>query len=138
MTSTQLSGTESPWTRSPRWRSLREAGPVTYDEGQKQWRVVDHQGVSAVLADPATYSSDLTPITPTQQDFETFRQGNFVGMDPPEHRKLRTLVSRPSPPEWSTGSNHASRPCARACSTVSPSGTGSTWSTPSPTPCRSS
>lgn len=95
MTSTQLSGTESPLDAlADRWRSLREAGPVTYDEGQKQWRVVDHQGVSAVLADPATYSSDLTPITPTQQDFETFRQGNFVGMDPPEHRKLRTLVSQ--------------------------------------------
>lgn len=95
MTSTQLPGTESPLDAlADRWRSLREAGPVTYDEGQKQWRVVDHQGVSAVLADPATYSSDLTPITPTQQDFETFRQGNFVGMDPPEHRKLRTLVSQ--------------------------------------------
>lgn len=95
MTSTQLPGTELPLDASAdRWRSLREAGPVTYDEEQKQWRVVDHQGVSAVLADPATYSSDLTPITPTQQDFETFRQGNFVGMDPPEHRKLRTLVSQ--------------------------------------------
>jgi cytochrome P450 len=58
------------------------------------WRVVDHHGVSTVLADPATYSSDLSPIAPTQQDFEAFRQGNFVGMDPPEHRKLRTLVSQ--------------------------------------------
>ncbi|HET9381227.1 MAG TPA: cytochrome P450 [Streptomyces sp.] len=67
---------------------------MTYDEAQNQWRVVDHRGVSAVLADPGTYSSDLTPITPTQQDFETFRQGNFVGMDPPEHRQLRTLVSQ--------------------------------------------
>ncbi|MFF9202052.1 cytochrome P450 [Streptomyces sp. NPDC014986] len=95
MTSTRLSGRRSPLDALPeRWRSLREAGPVTYDEAQDQWRVVDHQGVSAVLADPGTYSSDLTPITPTQQDFETFRQGNFVGMDPPEHRKLRTLVSQ--------------------------------------------
>ncbi|MFE0386412.1 cytochrome P450 [Streptomyces bungoensis] len=95
MTSTQPTGVESPLSALPdRWRSLREAGPVTYDEAQGQWRVVDHQGVSAVLADPATYSSDLTPITPTQEDFETFRQGNFVGMDPPEHRKLRTLVSQ--------------------------------------------
>ncbi|GGM17178.1 cytochrome P450 [Streptomyces fumigatiscleroticus] len=95
MTSTQLPGTESPLDAlSGRWRSLREAGPVTYDEEQGQWRVVDHQGVCAVLADPATYSSDLTPIAPTQPDFETFRQGNFVGMDPPRHRKLRTLVSQ--------------------------------------------
>jgi cytochrome P450 len=67
---------------------------VTYDEERRQWHVVDHQGVSAVLGDPATYSSDMTPIAPTQEDFEAFRQGNFVGMDPPEHRKLRTLVSQ--------------------------------------------
>ncbi|MEF9907971.1 hypothetical protein [Streptomyces sp. P9-A2] len=67
---------------------------MTYDEAQGQWRAVDHRGVSAVLADPGTCSSGLTPITPTQQDFETFRRGDFVGMDPPEHRALRTLVSR--------------------------------------------
>ena len=79
---------------SGRWRSLREAGPVRYDNAQGTWQVVDHADVAAVLADPVTYSSDLTPIAPTQQDFEAFRQGNFVGMDPPEHRKLRTLVSQ--------------------------------------------
>ncbi|MEU0768400.1 cytochrome P450 [Streptomyces albogriseolus] len=67
---------------------------MAYDEERQQWHVVDHQGVAAVLSDPATYSSDMTPIAPTQEDFETFTQGNFVGMDPPEHRKLRTLVSQ--------------------------------------------
>ncbi|MEV5427834.1 cytochrome P450 [Streptomyces sp. NPDC052701] len=81
-------------TLADRWRSIRETGPVRYDEGQGVWQVTDHQGVAAVLADPATYSSDLSAIAPTQQDFEAFRQGNFVGMDPPEHRKLRTLVSQ--------------------------------------------
>ncbi|BCM65420.1 MULTISPECIES: cytochrome P450 [Streptomyces] len=77
-----------------RWRDLREAGPVRYDETQGVWQVLDHAGVATVLADPATYSSDLSALAPTQSDFETFRQGNFVGMDPPEHRKLRTLVSQ--------------------------------------------
>ncbi|MDN3266901.1 cytochrome P450 [Streptomyces sp. MA15] len=67
---------------------------MAYDEERQQWHVVDHQGVAAVLSDPATYSSDMTPIAPTQEDFEAFTQGNFVGMDPPEHRKLRTLVSQ--------------------------------------------
>ncbi|MFD9906484.1 cytochrome P450 [Streptomyces sp. NPDC059063] len=81
-------------TLTDRWRSLREAGPVAYDETMGVWRVVDHEGVAAVLADPATYSSDMTPIAPSQEDFEAFRQGNFVGMDPPEHRKFRTLVSQ--------------------------------------------
>ncbi|MFF9586500.1 cytochrome P450 [Streptomyces achromogenes] len=77
-----------------RWRDLREAGPVRYDEAQGVWQVLDHESVATVLADPATYSSDLSALTPIQPDFETFRQGNFVGMDPPAHRRLRTLVSQ--------------------------------------------
>ncbi|MEV6567943.1 cytochrome P450 [Streptomyces kronopolitis] len=76
------------------WRAARQAGPVRYDEQQKLWQVLDHESVAAVLADPAAYSSDFSGLAPTQPDFETFRQGNFVGMDPPEHRKLRTLVSQ--------------------------------------------
>ncbi|MDF3293285.1 cytochrome P450 [Streptomyces silvisoli] len=93
--SEQLTQTPSVLDVLPdRWQSLRAAGPVGYDDAQGVWRVVGYADVAAVLADPVTYSSDLSPIAPTQQDFEAFRQGNFVGMDPPEHRKLRTLVSQ--------------------------------------------
>ncbi|MEV6835682.1 cytochrome P450 [Streptomyces sp. NPDC051133] len=77
-----------------RWRDLRESGPVRHDEAQGVWQVLDHETVATVLADPATYSSDLSALAPSQPDFDTFTQGNFVGMDPPEHRKLRTLVSQ--------------------------------------------
>ncbi|MFH8369392.1 cytochrome P450 [Streptomyces sp. NPDC018031] len=87
----------TPWAfdaQADRWRALRAAGPVRYDEEQGLWQVVDHQSVAAVLADPATFSSDLSSLTPSHPDFDTFRQGNFVGMDPPQHRKLRTLVSQ--------------------------------------------
>ncbi|MEU0005144.1 cytochrome P450 [Streptomyces sp. NPDC006314] len=95
MTSDQLTGEVLLLEALPeRWRSLRGAGPVRYDADQGVWQVLDHATVATVLADPATYSSDLSALTPTQPDFETFRQGNFVGMDPPEHRKLRTLVSQ--------------------------------------------
>jgi len=67
---------------------------VCYDEGLGVWRVSDYDTAAAVLADPKTFSSDLSALAPTQEDFETFTQGNFVGMDPPEHRRLRTLVSQ--------------------------------------------
>ncbi|MHA6765591.1 cytochrome P450 [Streptacidiphilus sp. PAMC 29251] len=77
-----------------RWRQLREAGPMRYEEGQNAWQVMDYETVATVLADPATFSSDLSSLAPTQEDFETFREGSFVGMDPPEHRRLRTLVSQ--------------------------------------------
>ncbi|MCX4743962.1 cytochrome P450 [Kitasatospora sp. NBC_01287] len=79
---------------SNRWSALCEAGPLRYEESQGLWQVLDYQTVATVLADPVTYSSDLSSLAPTQEDFETFRQGNFVGMDPPEHRQLRTLVSQ--------------------------------------------
>ncbi|MFD9885797.1 cytochrome P450 [Streptomyces alboflavus] len=90
-------------TLTDRWRSLREAGPVRYDDAQGVWHVVDHEGVAAVLSDSATYSSDMTAIAPAQEDFEAFRQGNFVGMDPPEHRKFRTLVSQAFTPRVVNG-----------------------------------
>jgi len=74
-----------------RWRA---AEPVRFDEAAGVWRVSDYDTAAAVLADPKTFSSDLSSLAPTQEDFETFTQGNFVGMDPPEHRRLRTLVSQ--------------------------------------------
>ncbi|MEY9927500.1 cytochrome P450 [Catenulispora sp. GP43] len=77
-----------------RWRALRAAGPVCHDEALGVWRVSDYDTAAAVLADPKTFSSDLSSLAPTQEDFETFTQGNFVGMDPPEHRRLRALVSQ--------------------------------------------
>ncbi|MEW2546593.1 cytochrome P450 [Streptomyces sp. NPDC047002] len=77
-----------------RWRALRAAGPVRHDDEQNVWQVTGHEAVSAVLADPATYSSDLSSLAPTQPDFETFTRGNFVAMDPPGHRTLRALVSQ--------------------------------------------
>ncbi|WP_103352224.1 cytochrome P450 [Amycolatopsis sp. CA-128772] len=82
---------------------LRERGPVHHDEERGLWRVLDHASVSRVLSDPATFSSDFSGLTPVQEDFETFRKGNFVGMDPPDHRKLRTLVSQAFTPRVVAG-----------------------------------
>ncbi|MET1073577.1 MAG: cytochrome P450 [Umezawaea sp.] len=77
-----------------RWGELRESDPVHHDDEQGMWRVFDHGSVARVLSDPTTFSSDFSGLTPVQEDFETFRMGNFVGMDPPNHRKLRTLVTQ--------------------------------------------
>ena len=86
-----------------RWRALRAAGPVRYEESLGVWQVLDYENVATVLADPATFSSDLSALAPTQEDFDTFTQGNFVGMDPPEHRRLRTLVSQAFTPRVVAG-----------------------------------
>jgi cytochrome P450 len=72
----------------------RARGQVHFDEKAQCWQVLGHPETSAILSDPAVFSSDLTALQPKQDDLELFQRGNFVRMDPPQHRKLRTLVSQ--------------------------------------------
>ena len=85
------------------WVTQRETDPVYFDEQTQMWRLLDYATVARVLSDPATFSSDFTGLAPVQEDFETFRTGMFVGMDPPRHRKLRTLVSQAFTPRTVAG-----------------------------------
>jgi cytochrome P450 len=85
------------------WRELRANNPLSHDEQSGMWRLFDYDSVATVLSDPAVFSSDFSGLTPVQEDFETFRRGNFVGMDPPAHRKLRTLVSQAFTPRTVAG-----------------------------------
>ncbi len=73
---------------------MRDARPVSYDQPFRSWHVFRYDEIEQVVADPATYSSDFRSIVPPQEDFELFARGNFVGMDPPQHRKLRSLVTK--------------------------------------------
>ena len=81
----------------------RERGQVHFDEKAQCWQVLGHPETSAILSDPAVFSSDLTALQPNQDDFELFQRGNFVTMDPPQHRKLRTLVSQAFTPRVVAG-----------------------------------
>ena len=72
----------------------RARGQVHFDDTQQCWHVLGHPEVGAVLSDPAVFSSDITVLRPAQDDLALFQRGNFVQMDPPQHRKLRTLVSQ--------------------------------------------
>jgi cytochrome P450 len=72
----------------------RAHGQVHFDDRQQCWQVLGHPEASAILSDPAGFSSDLSALRPAQDDLALFQRGNFVNMDPPQHRKLRTLVSQ--------------------------------------------
>ena len=74
--------------------SSRAQGQVHFDDTQQCWHVLGHPEASAVLSDHAAFSSDLSALRPRQDDLDLFQRGNFVNMDPPQHRKLRTLVSQ--------------------------------------------
>jgi cytochrome P450 len=82
---------------------LRQRGQVHYDDRQQCWHVLGHPEASTVLADPATFSSDLGSLIPAQEDMELFQRGNFVRMDPPRHRMLRGLVSQAFTPKVVAG-----------------------------------
>ncbi|MET7427081.1 cytochrome P450 [Dactylosporangium sp. NPDC005555] len=83
-------------------RSRRD-GQVHYDDRQRCWAVLGHPEAAAVLADPATFSSDLGDLLPRQEDLDLFQRGNFVRMDPPRHDKLRRLVSQAFTPKVVAG-----------------------------------
>lgn len=89
--------------RLAQWQTQRETDPVYFDEQTQMWRLLDYANVSRVLSDPAMFSSDFSGLTPVQEDFEVFRTGMFIGMDPPRHRKLRTLVSQAFTPRTVAG-----------------------------------
>ena len=73
--------------------TMLATAPVHRDRNDL-WHVFGHADVSAVLSDPGTFSSDDKVFNPPQQDIDLFAKGNIVDMDPPQHRKLRSLVSR--------------------------------------------
>jgi cytochrome P450 len=77
----------------------RANGQVHFIDKQQCWQVLGHPETVAVLSDPAVFSSDLSALRPDQDDLALFQRGNFVNMDPPQHRKLRTLVSQAFTPK---------------------------------------
>ncbi|QFG20259.1 cytochrome P450 [Actinomadura sp. WMMB 499] len=67
----------------------REACPVGRD-AQGVWNVVGAADAQRVLSEPASFSSNPAFAFPAAGSF----RGNMLWLDPPEHRKLRTIVSR--------------------------------------------
>lgn len=84
------------------WNRMLETDPVHCDE-QGAWHVFRHADVAAVLADPATFSSDTSSLMPDQEDLRLFSRGNIVAMDPPRHREVRALVNQAFTPRVVAG-----------------------------------
>jgi cytochrome P450 len=84
-------------------RQHRAAGSVHYDAQQQLWQVFGYADVLRVLTDSAAFSSDFSALLPSQPDFALFAKGNFVRMDPPKHRQLRSLVTQAFTPHMVAG-----------------------------------
>jgi cytochrome P450 len=80
------------------------AEPVGYDEQEDVWHVHRHADAVRVLTDPVTFSSDIRDFLPPAEYATSFNnKGNFLLMDPPEHRRLRGLVSQAFTPKLVAG-----------------------------------
>ncbi|MFD9888472.1 cytochrome P450 [Amycolatopsis sp. NPDC059027] len=77
------------------FETMRRTEPVSHDEAEDVWHVFGHADVARVLTDPATFSSDIRELLPPPEYATSFNnKGNFLLMDPPEHRQLRGLVNQ--------------------------------------------
>ncbi|WP_308258632.1 cytochrome P450 [Saccharothrix obliqua] len=89
--------TDARWDTHPDQFWLRGEQPeqlVRFDEATGVWNVYGHDEAITVLADPKTFSSaHVLDLYPQAAD-QPLSEGNLLDMDPPDHRKLRNLVSR--------------------------------------------
>ncbi|WP_234334622.1 cytochrome P450 [Streptomyces sp. NRRL B-1347] len=83
-------------------RGQEPARAVEFDERLGVWNVYGHREAVEVFADPGGYSSDVVHhFAPEAPEYE--RSGMLTQMDPPDHRKLRRLVSRAFTPRLVAG-----------------------------------
>ncbi|MER7011091.1 cytochrome P450 [Saccharopolyspora sp. NPDC000359] len=78
-------------------RGVRPAQPVEHDEAAGMWNVYGYPEILEALSDFRTFSSDTRRLVPDLGD--QFSEGNLLNMDPPEHDKLRKLVSHAFTPK---------------------------------------
>ncbi|MEQ4725400.1 cytochrome P450 [Nonomuraea sp. B19D2] len=79
------------WLHGP-----RSGPPVEYDARAGMWNVYGYPELHEILGDPTTFSSDTMRVVPEgmkppKEDFSL--DGFITQIDPPEHGKLRKLVS---------------------------------------------
>ena len=101
----------------PTYRRMREEAPVYYSEEYDFYALTRHEDVAAAFKDYETYSSargiELSMIKKGGVPPES---KSMIFMDPPEHRRMRSLVNKVFTPRAIT-----------ALKTRSPSWSSTTW-----------
>ncbi len=85
----------------PKLKQLREQDPVHWMELTGAWQFTRYEDVMSILRDPR-FSADREPPETGLIDHELVQQSEFVqmfqenllGLDPPDHTRLRKLVNR--------------------------------------------
>ena len=85
----------------PLYARLRREAPVYYSRPLRIWFLTRHRDVEAVLKDPrfsvnrtAHAPPSMNPLLALSAEFQTFVNRTLLMVDPPDHTRLRGLVSR--------------------------------------------
>ncbi len=76
------------------YRRLRDEAPVYYSEQYDFYALSRHEDVAAAFKDYETYSSSKGVTLEEIQTGEHSHQQSIIWMDPPEHRRMRSLVNK--------------------------------------------
>jgi cytochrome P450 len=76
------------------YRRLRDEAPVYYSERYDFYALSRHADVSAAFKDFQTYSSSRGVTLEEIQSGEAKHEQSLIWMDPPEHRRMRSLVNK--------------------------------------------
>jgi cytochrome P450 len=74
------------------YRHMQTSHAVYFDASRASWLVFRYDDVQRVVLDPHTFSSQRTPNP--DGSIDPIASGGIVGMDPPRHRQLRSLISQ--------------------------------------------
>ncbi|WP_020499290.1 cytochrome P450 [Sciscionella marina] len=79
---------------------MREKAPVHFDrESNVYAQVFGYAEAFTALTEYKDFSSDLSDLSPEKPEFELFREGSFINLDPPVHDQLRGTVSKAFTPK---------------------------------------
>ena len=83
-------------------RGEHPTAPVRYDEATGMWNVYGHPEIHEIFSDPTRFSSDTQRLVPQAAELG-FAEGNLINMDPPDHTKLRRLITHAFTPKVVAG-----------------------------------
>jgi cytochrome P450 len=115
----------------PAYRALRDAAPVHYIEDSDLWVVTRYADCTEVLRDPEVFSSKLgmrsalsesrRKLHDEETSADAFGMGSvedlriLIAIDPPDHVRLRRLLSRPFTPKVIGLHENWMRPLCEEC-----------------------
>lgn len=82
MTTTEFALNPYPW-----FRMMRESNPVYFNSQRQSWSIFRYNEVQRVLSEHSSFSSEFVGMNNPLGS-------SIIGMDPPRHRQLRSLVTQ--------------------------------------------